>query len=288
VDLEEKKRRKRERARLAYWKQFEGKVPEEIEILREKYRLRNRESYRRCLVSGAKISIEERRARRRERDRARYHADREARRAKQRAENLTPEQLAKRRRTATLWREKNRERLAAYRRARYLATRPVNREAANKASLKYLKKRRDTDPEFRILHTLRARMAALLRRGIKQLKKAGRSKDLCGEGFFEHIQRELKPGMELTGIRTRKWHIDHVVPCSWFDMTRADHQHACFHWSNLQPEFACYNLSKADTCTCADVDRVLARCPEEFRPIFLEMRARAEREERVRKLSDES
>lgn len=286
MDPEEKKRRCRERSRLAYWKQFEGKTPEEIEVLRKKIRARGAASYYRCRVLKVKRTPEERRARRRAQGMKRYYASHDVLKAKQRNENLTPEQIDRKRRTARAWRAKNRDRINAEARERNRRKRVIDREKLNKASAAYLRKRRKTDPEFRLLCTLRARTKALLRRGVEKLRKAGRTKDLCGEGFFEHVQRELKPGMDLVGPRTREWHLDHVIPCSWFDLTRADHQFACFHWSNIQPEFAFYNLSKADTCACADVDRVLARCPEEFRAVFLEMRLRAEREEQVRKLSN--
>ena len=31
------------------------------------------------------------------------------------------------------------------------------------------------------------------------------------------------------------WDIDHVIPCSAWDLTKPDHVRACFHWTNLQP-----------------------------------------------------
>jgi hypothetical protein len=40
------------------------------------------------------------------------------------------------------------------------------------------------------------------------------------------------------------WHIDHIMPCAIFDLTRPEHQKRCFHFSNLQPMFASKNLKK--------------------------------------------
>jgi hypothetical protein len=42
----------------------------------------------------------------------------------------------------------------------------------------------------------------------------------------------------------RVWHIDHVMPCCAFDLTRPEQVRVCFHFTNLQPMFARANLSK--------------------------------------------
>lgn len=31
------------------------------------------------------------------------------------------------------------------------------------------------------------------------------------------------------------WDIDHIIPCSAWDLSRPDHIRAVFHWTNLQP-----------------------------------------------------
>ena len=40
------------------------------------------------------------------------------------------------------------------------------------------------------------------------------------------------------------WHIDHVVPCSVFDLADPIEQYKCFNWTNLQPLYKTDNLSK--------------------------------------------
>lgn len=40
------------------------------------------------------------------------------------------------------------------------------------------------------------------------------------------------------------WHIDHVVPCSVFDLIDIEEQYKCFNWTNLQPLSKNENLSK--------------------------------------------
>ena len=44
-----------------------------------------------------------------------------------------------------------------------------------------------------------------------------------------------------------KWHMDHVKPCSSFDLENEKQQIICFHWSNIAPLLKEENLSKGNT-----------------------------------------
>jgi hypothetical protein len=43
-----------------------------------------------------------------------------------------------------------------------------------------------------------------------------------------------------------EWHIDHVLPCSSFDLSKEDEQYKCFNWKNLRPCLKEENLQKGD------------------------------------------
>lgn len=43
-----------------------------------------------------------------------------------------------------------------------------------------------------------------------------------------------------------EYHIDHIIPCSSFDLTDPEEQKKCFHWTNLQILSAFDNMSKSD------------------------------------------
>ncbi len=43
-----------------------------------------------------------------------------------------------------------------------------------------------------------------------------------------------------------EWHIDHVLPCSSFDLSIVEEQYKCFNWKNLRPCLKEENLQKGD------------------------------------------
>jgi hypothetical protein len=59
------------------------------------------------------------------------------------------------------------------------------------------------------------------------------------------MQNMFKPGMTWENYGA-VWHIDHIIPCSFFNMSYPEHQIACFNWQNLQPMFGEENLHKSD------------------------------------------
>ncbi|MCH7228638.1 hypothetical protein [Haloferula sp. A504] len=49
---------------------------------------------------------------------------------------------------------------------------------------------------------------------------------------------------EMSWANYGEWHIDHVVPCSQFDLTDARQQAICFNYLNLCPRWAADNIRK--------------------------------------------
>lgn len=56
------------------------------------------------------------------------------------------------------------------------------------------------------------------------------------------LKLQFKEKMSFENYGT--WHIDHIRPCSSFDLSLSEHQEACFHYTNLQPLWAKENLKK--------------------------------------------
>ena len=51
---------------------------------------------------------------------------------------------------------------------------------------------------------------------------------------------------ENWGKGAGKWNMDHILPISLFDLTKLDHQQACYHYSNLRPLWENLNGLKHD------------------------------------------
>jgi hypothetical protein len=106
--------------------------------------------------------------------------------------------------------------------------------------------RRATDATYAIECRLRARMASALR-AASALKRS-RSSELLGCSSAElhaHLESLFSPGMSWENRHL--WHIDHIIPCSAFDLRDEEQQAACFHFTNLRPMWAKENLRKRDS-----------------------------------------
>ena len=115
------------------------------------------------------------------------------------------------------------------------------REKARSYYPKYSKNRKLNDINYKISGYLRSRLLASLK---KQNKTGSAVRDLgCSIEFLkQYLESKFKPGM--TWSNHGKWHIDHIIPLSAFDLTiRKELLKAC-HYTNLQPLWAYENILK--------------------------------------------
>ncbi len=52
--------------------------------------------------------------------------------------------------------------------------------------------------------------------------------------FIKHLQSQFYENMSFENYGT-VWHIDHIIPCNYFDLTIPLQLKACSHYTNLQP-----------------------------------------------------
>lgn len=105
--------------------------------------------------------------------------------------------------------------------------------------------RYQTDPQFRIRRTLTGRLRSAVK--MHGAKKSSSVVALIGCSIQELVtilENKFKPGM--TWGNYGSWHIDHIFPCSRFDLTQIEEQKKCFHHSNLQPLWAVENIVKSN------------------------------------------
>ena len=102
--------------------------------------------------------------------------------------------------------------------------------------------RRFSEIELKMVRTLRRRMATALKRNYK----TSRTLDILGcslKDFRIYLETKFEPEMTWENYGS-VWHIDHIIPCAIFDMSKPAHQKRCFHFSNMQPLFAADNWRK--------------------------------------------
>jgi len=126
----------------------------------------------------------------------------------------------------------------------------ANRERVNA----YYCTRCATDIAFKIGKNLRARVSDAIRR--QMAKKSDRTMKLTGctiEFLMGHIEARFRPGMRWDNYG-KEWEIDHIFPCSLYDLTDEAQQRACFHYTNLQPLTVTENRKKRNKVTLCHSD----------------------------------
>lgn len=149
-------------------------------------------------------------------------------------------------------REKYHSTLAASRaysrtkRARLISTRPdYYREYANKWRSKEYRLKKYL-PSYILPRILRVRFL----RAISQQYKSTSVINLVGcsmEFLRAYLESKFLPGMNWENRGMKGWHIDHIIPCAAFDLTKLEDQQKCFHYTNLQPLWARDNLIKSNS-----------------------------------------
>jgi len=152
----------------------------------------------------------------------RRNAERRRRRARERYQSMTPERAAALRESWKRYRERNREKI----------------RSRNKARIA-------TDPGYKFAQLLRSRVGKALKE--QHAAKAFKTIDLVGcsmHDLLAHFERHFQPGMSWQNYGRHGWHVDHIVPCAAFDLSRPDQQKICFHYTNLRPAWESDNVRR--------------------------------------------
>lgn len=106
----------------------------------------------------------------------------------------------------------------------------------------YQNKKLKSDPVFRLLEYFKSRTY----HALKNNWKIGHTIELIGKTGYElmnYFESMFYANMTRENYG-KVWHVDHIKPCSSFDLSKPEEQRKCFHYSNLQPLLIKDNLEK--------------------------------------------
>jgi len=189
--------------------------------LKHEYYLRNKEK---CLEKGKEWRLKNI-EKVKERD-AKYHEKNKEHRREQQKEYY----------------EKNKEQIKEHR-AIFHEENPTNRKEQQK-------KRRER-PEVKLEMTLRRRARRCLVYGPRCMEYLGCSIHFL-QLWFKFLFNIIDTNMTLENHGSY-WEIDHVKPCSSFDLQKEEQVKECFHWTNVSPLEKSLNRQKSNNYTEEDL-----------------------------------
>lgn len=154
------------------------------------------------------------------------------------------ENKEKRRKSSLEYKRRNEDKVGAYKKE----YQQRNKDKINKRYQEYL----ESNPSKKIPGRLRHRISeAIKHNGGKKSRSLIYLIGCDIEFLKQHLEKQFKPGMTWENYGRGGWHIDHIVPCCLFDLSKEWQQKSCFKWENLQPLWEWENYrknGKLETC----------------------------------------
>lgn len=138
---------------------------------------------------------------------------------------------------------KNTEKLKIKQREKYLrnkdkySLRAKEYAAKNKNSRNtYLINYYNTNPEAKLIKNLRNRTNIFIKKaGAQKISSSSKLLGCTGKEVRQYIESQFTKGMTWENYGLDGWSIDHIRPCSSFNIFDPVQQELCFHYTNLQP-----------------------------------------------------
>jgi len=176
------------------------------------------------------------------RTKERYYKDHEETKRKSREiyKKRTDKQIKKGIETRKKWYKKNEEKI----KKREKKYRKENRDKINES----LRKHANSHPQYRVKKSIAQGIRGKLKRRLSSKNNKRTFKDILPytiDDLMIHLESKFKPEMNWKNYG-RKWHIDHVVPDSWFKYKSIKDEGFKKSWAleNLQPMLAEENWKK--------------------------------------------
>jgi hypothetical protein len=116
----------------------------------------------------------------------------------------------------------------------------------------YQKKRYHEDQQYNISKKFRRKVRKILKLflegKLKSTKDQHRDYLGCSISYYkDYIESKFQEGMTWENYGVHGWHLDHIIPCTAFDLTDPEQIKKCFHYTNTQPLWAKDNINKSNT-----------------------------------------
>jgi hypothetical protein len=102
------------------------------------------------------------------------------------------------------------------------------------------------------LRWIKVNMRKRLNKFVSGIQKVSGFENYAGctkEELRDWIEHQFQDGMSWSN--KGEWHLDHIIPCSYFDLQNQSHQKVCFNWRNIRPLWARENICKGDCMVLA-------------------------------------
>lgn len=136
-------------------------------------------------------------------------------------------------------------------RAYQSAWRIKNRDKIRKSESERRKIRAKVDKNYLLRIKISARISSRIKKGGAtkgSLRLTGTSIS-CYRAYMESL---FEIGM--TWENYGEWHIDHIVPLSFFDLTLAEHQKMAFHFTNTRPMWKSENIARGNKMSPEEIE----------------------------------
>jgi hypothetical protein len=125
-----------------------------------------------------------------------------------------------------------------------------NLEKCKKNARKREKERTKTDTNYRIKRFLATRIRLALKGKYKKSKSTVELIGCSIQNLKYYLQwTAIQNGylnFDINNYSTKKYHVDHIIPRSVFNLSDSNQQRECFNWRNMQILKAEENLKKND------------------------------------------
>jgi len=99
---------------------------------------------------------------------------------------------------------------------------------------------------YKLKNNFRCRMNSILKKQSTQKNNTSLKYLGCSlKEYKQHLEKQFKPDMNWDNHGV-VWEVDHIYPCSKFDLTIEENIYKCFNYNNTQPLYKLENRSKKD------------------------------------------